>query len=466
MSADIGLVGMGPMGKNLAINFHTKGFSVAVHNRTHSKAEAAANEVNSPNFRAYKDVADFVAALRPPRVVILLVQADVVDSVGEAIAAKLSRDDILIDSGNSLYKLTETRRDHFRERFGVHFYGIGISGGEEGALKGPAIMVGGDRESAHGRLLPLLERVCALPQVAGADNRRCIAYCGAGGAGHMVKMVHNGCEYGIMQLIAEACVLLRSALGLTAAQAGDVFSSAGAHEGAYLFENVAQVLRKKEGADCLIDKVKDIARQKGTGRWTSVEALNHGVPTSIIDAGVLARTFSEQRHHISLADDGSCSGKVDLKEGDVIDALMAGVVLTFQQSMDLIVAISNRMGYETDLAEVLQAWRGGCIIRMNFLTELATYYRSAAAGALLIEAPFIRERYLNTKTIESLRRVVGLGLHRGIPMPAFTAVVTYVDLLRTDRLATAYIQGMRDNFGAHTFERIDKPGTHHADWSE
>lgn len=282
----------------------------------------------------------------------------------------------------------------------------------------------------------------------------------------MVKMVHNGCEYGIMQLIAEACVLLRSALGLTAAQAGDVFSSAGAHEGAYLFENVAQVLRKKEGADYLIDKVKDIARQKGTGRWTSVEALNHGVPTSIIDAGVLARTFSEQRHHISLADDGSCSGKVDLKEGDVIDALMAGVVLTFQQSMDLIVAISNRMGYETDLAEVLQAWRGGCIIRMNFLTELATYYRSAAAGALLIEAPFIRERYLNTKTIESLRRVVGLGLHRGVPMPAFTAVVTYVDLLRTDRLATAYIQGMRDNFGAHTFERIDKPGTHHADWSE
>lgn len=469
---DIGIVGMGAMGKNLALNFHRNKFKVAVYNRTYSKARAVADELMSEDFKAYESVSDFVSSLAKPRVIVLLVQADAVDPVGEMMAKYMQEDDIIIDSGNSYYKLTEERKVRFHRDFKVHFYGIGISGGEEGALWGPAIMVGGDEESARKRLLPLLEKVCADPQVEGTDGRKCISYCGSGGAGHMVKMVHNGCEYGIMQLISEAIDVFRLVLKFSVEQVADVFASYGKAEGCYLFENVAQVLYKKEDGKPLIDFVKDVAMQKGTGRWTSIEALNLGVCATIIDAGVAARTFSSSRDRFSMhIEDSSTLLKSVFTQGLCKDAIMrsllAAMLLAFQQSICVIYALSESMQYNTSLSEALCSWRGGCIIRMNLLTPLAEFYKQDTNKRVpLMHANFVKEKYINHDIISQLRLMVSSAMKAGIPMPAFSSVITYLDMIQADVLPTRYIQGMRDNFGAHTYERVDKEGVFHSDWTK
>lgn len=469
---DIGIVGMGAMGKNLALNFHRNKFKVAVYNRTYSKARAVADELMSEDFKAYESVSDFVSSLAKPRVIVLLVQADAVDPVGEMMAKYMQEDDIIIDSGNSYYKLTEERKVRFHRDFKVHFYGIGISGGEEGALWGPAIMVGGDEESARKRLLPLLEKVCADPQVEGTDGRKCISYCGSGGAGHMVKMVHNGCEYGIMQLISEAIDVFRLVLKFSVEQVADVFASYGKAEGCYLFENVAQVLYKKEDGKPLIDFVKDVAMQKGTGRWTSIEALNLGVCATIIDAGVAARTFSSSRDRFSMhIEDSSTLLKSVFTQGLCKDAIMrsllAAMLLAFQQSICVIYALSESMQYNTSLSEALCSWRGGCIIRMNLLTPLAEFYKQDTNKRVpLMHANFVKEKYINHDIISQLRLMVSSAMKAGIPMPAFSSAITYLDMIQADVLPTRYIQGMRDNFGAHTYERVDKEGVFHSDWTK
>ena len=469
---DIGIVGMGAMGKNLALNFHRNKFKVAVYNRTYSKAKAVADELMSEDFKAYESVSDFVSSLAKPRVIVLLVQADAVDPVGEMMAKYMQEDDIIIDSGNSYYKLTEERKVRFHRDFKVHFYGIGISGGEEGALWGPAIMVGGDEESARKRLLPLLEKVCADPQVEGTDGRKCISYCGSGGAGHMVKMVHNGCEYGIMQLISEAIDVFRLVLKFSVEQVADVFASYGKAEGCYLFENVAQVLYKKEDGKPLIDFVKDVAMQKGTGRWTSIEALNLGVCATIIDAGVAARTFSSSRDRFSMhIEDSSTLLKSVFTQGLCKDAIMrsllAAMLLAFQQSICVIHALSESMQYNTSLSEALCSWRGGCIIRMNLLTPLAEFYKQDTNKRVpLMHANFVKEKYINHDIISQLRLMVSSAMKAGIPMPAFSSAITYLDMIQADVLPTRYIQGMRDNFGAHTYERVDKEGVFHSDWTK
>ena len=469
---DIGIVGMGAMGKNLALNFHRNKFKVAVYNRTYSKARAVADELMSEDFKAYESVSDFVSSLAKPRVIVLLVQADAVDPVGEMMAKCMQEDDIIIDSGNSYYKLTEERKVRFHRDFKVHFYGIGISGGEEGALWGPAIMVGGDEESARKRLLPLLEKVCADPQVEGTDGRKCISYCGSGGAGHMVKMVHNGCEYGIMQLISEAIDVFRLVLKFSVEQVADVFASYGKAEGCYLFENVAQVLYKKEDGKPLIDFVKDVAMQKGTGRWTSIEALNLGVCATIIDAGVAARTFSSSRDRFSMhIEDSSTLLKSVFTQGLCKDAIMrsllAAMLLAFQQSICVIHALSESMQYNTSLSEALCSWRGGCIIRMNLLTPLAEFYKQDTNKRVpLMHANFVKEKYINHDIISQLRLMVSSAMKAGIPMPAFSSAITYLDMIQADVLPTRYIQGMRDNFGAHTYERVDKEGVFHSDWTK
>ena len=463
---------MGAMGKNLALNFHRNKFKVAVYNRTYSKARAVADELMSEDFKAYESVSDFVSSLAKPRVIVLLVQADAVDPVGEMMAKCMQEDDIIIDSGNSYYKLTEERKVRFHRDFKVHFYGIGISGGEEGALWGPAIMVGGDEESARKRLLPLLEKVCADPQVEGTDGRKCISYCGSGGAGHMVKMVHNGCEYGIMQLISEAIDVFRLVLKFSVEQVADVFASYGKAEGCYLFENVAQVLYKKEDGKPLIDFVKDVAMQKGTGRWTSIEALNLGVCATIIDAGVAARTFSSSRDRFSMhIEDSSTLLKSVFTQGLCKDAIMrsllAAMLLAFQQSICVIYALSESMQYNTSLSEALCSWRGGCIIRMNLLTPLAEFYKQDTNKRVpLMHANFVKEKYINHDIISQLRLMVSSAMKAGIPMPAFSSAITYLDMIQADVLPTRYIQGMRDNFGAHTYERVDKEGVFHSDWTK
>lgn len=468
---DIGIVGMGAMGKNLALNFHRNQFKVAVYNRTYSKAKSVADELQSERFKAYESVSDFVSSLAKPRVVVLLVQADAVDSVGETMAKCMEEGDIIIDSGNSYYKLTEERKVRFHQEFKVHFYGIGISGGEEGALWGPAIMVGGDEESAKKRLLPLLEKVCADPQVDGTDGKKCISYCGPGGAGHMVKMVHNGCEYGIMQLISEAITFFRSILKFSVDLIADVFALYGRIEGCYLFENVAQVLRKKEDGKPLIDLVKDVAMQKGTGRWTSIEALNLGVCATIIDAGVAARTFSssKDRFLMHIEDSRDLLKSVftqGLCKDSIMRSLLAAMLLAFQQSICVIHALSDSMQYNTSIFEALCSWRGGCIIRMNLLTPLADFYKQNANKSVpLMHASFVKEKYINRDIISKLRMMVSYAIRAGIPMPAFSAALTYLDMIQAEVLPTKYIQGMRDNFGAHTYERIDKEGVFHSNWT-
>lgn len=472
MRLDIGIVGLGAMGKNLALNFHRNKFKVAIYNRTHSKAKAVADELKSESLKAYESVSDFVASLVKPRVIVLLVQADAVDSVGEMMAKCMQEDDIIIDSGNSYYKLTEERKVRFHKNFKVHFYGIGISGGEEGALWGPAIMVGGDEESARKRLLPLLEKVCADPQVEGTDGKKCISYCGPGGAGHMVKMVHNGCEYGIMQLISEAIAIFRSVLKFSVEQVADVFALYARTEGCYLFENVAQILYKKEDDKPLIDFVKDVAMQKGTGRWTSIEALNLGVCATIIDAGVAARTFSSSKDRFLMhVEDSTALLKSVFTQGLCKDAIMrsllAAMLLAFQQSICVIHALSESMQYNTSIFEALCSWRGGCIIRMNLLTPLADFYKQNANKRVpLMHASFVKEKYINRDVVSQLRLLVSSAVKAGLPIPAFSSAMTYLDMIQTEVLPTKYIQGMRDNFGAHTYERIDKEGVFHSVWTE
>lgn len=288
----------------------------------------------------------------------------------------------------------------------------------------------------------------------------------------MVKMVHNGCEYGIMQLISEAIAIFRSVLKFSVEQVADVFALYARTEGCYLFENVAQILYKKEDDKPLIDFVKDVAMQKGTGRWTSIEALNLGVCATIIDAGVAARTFSSSKDRFLMhVEDSTALLKSVFTQGLCKDAIMrsllAAMLLAFQQSICVIHALSESMQYNTSIFEALCSWRGGCIIRMNLLTPLADFYKQNANKRVpLMHASFVKEKYINRDVVSQLRLLVSSAVKAGLPIPAFSSAMTYLDMIQTEVLPTKYIQGMRDNFGAHTYERIDKEGVFHSVWTE
>ncbi|MFC9472019.1 NADP-dependent phosphogluconate dehydrogenase [Nocardia sp. NPDC056952] len=465
--AHIGVTGLAVMGSNIARNFAKHGYTVALHNRSVAKTDALlAEHGGDGDFVRTETVEEFVAALEKPRRVLIMVKAgEATDTVIEELAAVMEPGDIIIDGGNALYTDTIRREAAMAER-GLNFVGAGISGGEEGALNGPAIMPGGPKES-YESLGPLLESIAAQ-----VDGTPCCTHIGPDGSGHFVKMVHNGIEYADMQLIGEAYNLFRDALGFDAGQIADVFTqwNSGDLE-SYLVEITAQVLAQVDAktGKPLVDVIVDAAEQKGTGRWTVKSALDLGVPVTGIAEAVFARALSGSRAQrkaaVGLASGTLADKPTDVEQftEDIRQALYASKVVAYAQGFDQIAAGSAEYGWDLHPGDLATIWRGGCIIRARFLNRIKEAYEQDPALPSLILAPYFREAI--ETAIDSWRRVVSTATLLGIPVPAFASSLSYYDALRAERLPAALTQGQRDFFGAHTYERIDADGKFHTLWS-
>ncbi|MEU1427208.1 NADP-dependent phosphogluconate dehydrogenase [Nocardia sp. NPDC005746] len=465
--AQIGVTGLAVMGSNIARNFARHGYTVALHNRSIGKTDALlAEHGGDGDFVRTETVEEFVAALEKPRRVLIMVKAgDATDAVIEELAEAMEPGDIIIDGGNALYTDTIRREAAMKAR-GLNFVGAGISGGEEGALNGPAIMPGGPKES-YESLGPLLESIAAQ-----VDGVPCCTHIGPDGSGHFVKMVHNGIEYADMQLIGEAYNLFRDALGFDAKQIADVFTqwNSGDLE-SYLVEITAEVLNQVDAktGKPLVDVIVDAAEQKGTGRWTVKSALDLGIPVTGIAEAVFARALSGSRTQRAAAK-GLASGVLGEKPTDVAEfteairqALYASKIVAYAQGFDQIAAGSAEYNWDLHPGDLATIWRGGCIIRARFLNRIKEAYEADPALPSLILAPYFREAI--ETAIDSWRRVVVVATQLGIPVPAFASSLSYYDGLRAERLPAALTQGQRDFFGAHTYERIDAEGKYHTLWS-
>ncbi|MGW6725565.1 NADP-dependent phosphogluconate dehydrogenase [Nocardia sp. NPDC055029] len=465
--AHIGVTGLAVMGSNIARNFAKHGYTVALHNRSVAKTDALlAEHGDDGDFVRTETVEEFVAALEKPRRVLIMVKAgEATDTVIEELAAVMEPGDIIIDGGNALYTDTIRREAALRER-GLNFVGAGISGGEEGALNGPAIMPGGPKES-YESLGPLLESIAAQ-----VDGTPCCTHIGPDGSGHFVKMVHNGIEYADMQLIGEAYHLFRDALGFDAGQIAEVFTqwNSGDLE-SYLVEITAEVLAQVDAktGEPLVDVIVDAAEQKGTGRWTVKSALDLGVPVTGIAEAVFARALSGSRAQrkaaVGLASGTLADKPTDVEQftEDIRQALYASKVVAYAQGFDQIAAGSAEYGWDLRPGDLATIWRGGCIIRARFLNRIKEAYEQDPALPSLILAPYFRQAI--ETAIDSWRRVVSTATLLGIPVPAFASSLSYYDALRAERLPAALTQGQRDFFGAHTYERIDADGKFHTLWS-
>ncbi|MFD4502769.1 NADP-dependent phosphogluconate dehydrogenase [Streptomyces sp. NPDC058457] len=467
-SAAIGVTGLGVMGRNLARNFARHGYPVAVHNRTPARTRALIEEYGSEgDFVGAETAAAFVAALERPRRIMIMVQAGAAtDAVIDEFVPLLEPGDIVIDGGNAHFADTRRREAALRER-GLHFVGVGVSGGEEGALNGPSIMPGGSAES-YAVLGPMFEDISA--KVGGEP---CATHVGADGAGHFVKMVHNGIEYADMQLIAEAYDLLRQVGGYAPAEIADVFREwNGGRLGSYLIEITADVLAHVDadtGAP-FVDVVADAAGQKGTGRWTVQTALDLASPVTAIAQATFARAASGRRElraaYAGLP--GGTTPPLSATEADrfasrVEHALYASKVIAYDQGWTMIQDAAAEYGWKIDLGAVARIWRGGCIIRASFLDRIRAAYRADPdLVSLLAEEEFAKEI---ADAQVPWRETVASAARRGIPVPAFSAALAHYDTLRADRLPAALLQGQRDYFGAHTYGRVDREGAFHTHWS-
>ncbi|MBE7161829.1 MAG: NADP-dependent phosphogluconate dehydrogenase [Williamsia herbipolensis] len=466
--AQIGVTGLAVMGSNIARNLARHGHTVALHNRTTAKTDALLEKHGDEgDFVRTESMEEFVAALEKPRRVLIMVKAgDATDAVISELADLMEDGDVIIDGGNSLYTDTIRREKEMSER-NLNFVGAGISGGEVGALEGPSIMPGGPAE-AYESLGPLLESISAH-----VDGEPCCTHIGPDGSGHFVKMVHNGIEYADMQLIGEAYDLLRRALGLDVEQIADVFRdwNSGDLE-SYLVEITAEVLSQKdaETGKPLVDVIVDAAGQKGTGRWTVKSALDLGVPVTGIGEAVFARALSSELDQRSAATDlkpgviGEKPADTDAFVSDVRAALYASKVIAYAQGFDQIRAGSEEYGWDLHPGAMATIWRGGCIIRAQFLNRIRDAYDENPDLKSLLLAPYFRDAV--EEGVESWRRVVTTAAGLGIPVPAFASSLSYYDGLRSERLPAALTQGLRDYFGAHTYQRVDKEGTFHTLWSE
>ena len=464
----IGVTGLAVMGRNLARNLARHGYRVALHNRTAGRTKSlVAEHGHEGTFLPSESMRDFVASLRRPRAIIIMVKAgQPTDAVIDELVPLLDAGDIVIDCGNAHYTDTRRREQDLRGRE-LHFVGSGVSGGEEGALHGPSIMPGGSAES-YLTLGPMFESIAAT-----VDGTPCCVHVGPDASGHFVKMVHNGIEYADMQLIAEAYDLLRSGTGATPAQLAETFS--GWNEGdleSFLIEITAQVLGHVDGPTGrpFVDVVLDQAEQKGTGRWTVQSALDLGIPITGIAEATFARSLSghADQRAAARATYGSVAGDwtVDDAAGfteDVRKALYASKVVAYAQGFDQIQAGSEEYGWGIDRGAMATIWRGGCIIRARFLNRIREAYDHDPALPSLLVAPYFAEAV--SAGVESWRRVVADAARAGVPTPAFSSSLAYYDGLRRDRLPAALIQGLRDNFGAHTYRRVDKEGTFHTLWA-
>ncbi|MEU5146770.1 NADP-dependent phosphogluconate dehydrogenase [Streptomyces yangpuensis] len=468
-TAQIGVTGLAVMGSNLARNFARNGFTVAVHNRTAARTTALVEEFGHEGaFVAAESAKEFVDALERPRRIVIMVKAgEPTDAVIREFAPLLEEGDVIIDGGNAHFEDTRRRERELREQ-GIHFVGVGISGGEEGALLGPSIMPGGSKES-YESLGPLLEKIAAKA----ADGTPCTSHVGPDGAGHFVKMVHNGIEYADMQLIAEAYHLLRDVAGYSPAKIADTFRDWNRGRlDSYLIEITAEVLAHTDAATGrpFVDVVADAAEQKGTGRWTVQIALDLGVPVSGIAEAVFARAVSGHadlrtaaRGLAGPAPAALAPEAADAFAAQVEEALYASKIVSYTQGFHQIRAGSEEYGWNVDLGAVASLWRGGCIIRAAFLDRIrAAYDARPDLPSLLADERFAEEI---GAAQEGWRSVIAAAVGAGIPVPAFAASLAYYDALRAERLPAALTQGQRDFFGAHTYRRTDREGSFHTLWS-
>jgi 6-phosphogluconate dehydrogenase len=469
--AQIGVTGLGVMGRNLARNFARHGYTVALHNRTASRVTDTVDQFgHEGTFVATQKPQDFVAALERPRRVLIMVNAGAAtDAVIDEFAPLLEPGDMLIDGGNAHFHDTRRREAALRQS-DLHFVGMGVSGGEEGALLGPSIMPGGSTQS-YEALGPMLETISAH-----VDGTPCCTHIGPDGAGHFVKMVHNGIEYADMQLIAEAYDLLRHTIGFTPAQAAETFRTWNTGRlDSYLIEITAEVLAhtdQKTGKP-FVDIVLDQAEQKGTGRWTVQDALDLGVPVSGIAEAVFARSLSGHADLRRAARDlpGPHPQQTQphptepAEFADQIEqALYASKLVSYAQGWNMMDVGSRDYDWHIDLGKIATIWRGGCIIRAKFLDLIrAAYQANPQLPTLLADADFAAEL---ARAQDAWRNVVAAAARLGIPAPGFSAALAYYDALRADRLPAALIQGLRDYFGAHTYHRTDRDGVFHTLWAQ
>ena len=466
--ANVGVIGMAVMGSNLARNLAHHGHRVAIYNRTTAKTDAVMAEHGTEgDFRPAVDLPEFVASLEQPRRIIIMVQAGAgTDATIDALVPLLDEGDIVVDGGNAFFEDTRRREKALREH-GLHFVGAGISGGEVGALEGPSIMPGGSPAS-YEALGPILESIAAQ-----VDGEPCCTYIGTDGAGHFVKMVHNGIEYADMQLIAEAYDLIRRGTGKSPAEIADIFAEWNQGElESYLIEITAEVLRQTDASTGkpLVDVILDSAGAKGTGAWTVQTALDLGVPVSGIAEATFARSLSSHREQRAVsgglpgpAEDAFTVDDADAFVEQVRLALYASKIVAYSQGFDEIRAGAAQYGWTIDLGAISKIWRAGCIIRAQFLNRIADAYAATPDLAVLLTAPYFVDALGRAQ--DAWRHIVGTAATAGIPAPAFSSSLAYYDGLRAKRLPAALIQGQRDFFGAHTYQRIDKPGTFHTLWS-
>ena len=459
----IGVIGLAVMGRNLALNIAEHGFSVAVYNRSPEKTRELIAETTYDNMSGVYSIAELTESLELPRKIIMMVKAgSAVDETIKQLIPFLSPGDILIDGGNSFFEDT-IRRCSEMETLGLKYIGAGISGGEEGARKGPAIMPGGEK-SAYELVKPILLAISAK-----VDNDPCCTYIGPNGAGHFVKMVHNGIEYADMQLICEAYLLMKNVLGLTPPQLHEIFKSWNSGElSSYLIEITADIFTKidPDTGKYLVDQILDVAGNKGTGKWTSQIALDMGVAIPTITEAVFARflsTIKDERVRASKIYQGSA---VIAKPAEFIEsirkALYASKICSYAQGFSLMKAASEKFGWDLDLGSIAMIFRGGCIIRAQFLNRIKDAYQNNSTMDNLLQDDYFRS--ILEGYVQDWRDVVIAAVAAGVPVPGFASAISYFDSYRTESLPMNLLQAQRDYFGAHTYQRTDKPGSFHTQW--
>ena len=467
MQADIGLIGLAVMGENLVLNMESKGFNVAVFNRSVEVVEKfEAGRGKGKNFVFAKTLEEFVGSLKRPRKAQIMVKAGApVDAVIAQLAPLFEAGDIIIDGGNSLWTDTQRREKALKEK-GIHYFGVGVSGGEEGALKGPSIMPGGSKEGWQA-LAPIYQKIAAV-----VEGEPCCRHMGPDGAGHYVKMAHNGIEYGDMQLICEAYAILKASLNPSADEFAEIFTEWNTTElDSFLIEITSKIFKRKdpESGKPIVDIILDKAGQKGTGKWTVGHAVEMGVPLSVIGSAVDARILS------SMKDERVAASKVlkgpDTKPytGDraalilaVRDALYASKIMSYAQGMVQLGHASELYNWGLNFGDISAIWRGGCIIRARFLNRITEAYRKNPGLKNLMLDPFFADALQRTQP--GWRKAVQTAIEYGVAAPSFSSALSYFDSYRSANLPANLLQAQRDYFGAHTFERVDKPGIFHADW--
>lgn len=462
----IGVIGLGVMGSNIALNMANKGEQVAVYNYTRDLTDQLVEKLDGQAITPYYEVQDFVQSLETPRKVFVMVTAGkAIDSVIGSLVSYLEDGDVIMDGGNSHYEDTERRYDELKSK-GIGYLGIGISGGEVGALEGPSIMPGGDK-GVYEKAAPILTKISAK-----VDNVPCCTYIGPKGAGHFVKMVHNGIEYADMQLIAEAYTFLRDRLHLSVNEIADIFETWNQGEmKSYLIEITAEILRKKDEVTGLplIDVILDKTGQKGTGKWTSMQAIDNGIPASIITESLFARYLSSLKEERVQAQDILAGPEMEERNFDrdvwieyIRQALYVGKVCAYAQGFTQYKTTSELYGWDLPLKDIALIFRGGCIIRAEFLNVISEAYQEQPDLANLLIAPYFAEKVKEYQM--GLRKVVCDGVTSGISFPCLSASLTYYDSYRTGISNASLLQAQRDYFGAHTYERRDMSGVFHTNW--